>query len=503
MLVRKNRWLRLACLPVALSFVAAACGSDDDEAADTTTAPAATAAPAATDAPEATTADTEAGGADTTAAPTEETTADTAVVITRPENCTSQEMAEPSGEGDGEVTITGPERDEPSVAAINEVLSAFGEENGIEITFIGDADWEANISTQVSGGNPPDIGVFPQPGKLRDFACAGFVYPLSGEVNESLAANWSTDYSDYAKDSDVQYGVPVKTDLKSLVWYQPARFEAAGYEVPQTFDEFIDLIAQINADGEGKPLCVGIESGTATGWTYTDWVEEMVLRMHGGEVYDKWVNHEIPFNDPKIVESMQAVLDVWSEENVFASGGNIAATNFGDNAQPLIDGDCFMHRQASFFSGFLGEAGAVFADDSDEAIDVFYFPDINGDKPVLTAGTFAAPFNNDPDTMKVIAYMATADYAQKRQAAQTAFLDGGLSGYLSAAQGQDPSVYQGLESGFIEILNNSELSRFDASDLMPAAVGSGTFWSEGTSAVNGDKTAQEAADAIEASWPSD
>jgi alpha-glucoside transport system substrate-binding protein len=58
---------------------------------------------------------------------------------------------------------------------------------------------------------------------------------------------------------------------------------------------------------------------------------------------------------------------------------------------------------------------------------------------------------------------------------------GGLSGFLSAAIGQDPSVYQPLEQSFLEILETSEIVRFDASDLMPADVGAGTFWSEGTS----------------------
>ena len=81
----------------------------------------------------------------------------------------------------------------------------------------------------------------------------------------------------------VQYGVPVKADLKSLVWYQPARFAANGYEVPETFDEFTALVDQIAADGN-RPLCVGIESGQATGWPFTDWVEDMVLRQHGAEV---------------------------------------------------------------------------------------------------------------------------------------------------------------------------------------------------------------------------
>ena len=101
-----------------------------------------------------------------------------------------------------------------------------------------------------------------------------------------------------------------------------------------------------------------------------------------------------------------------------------------------------------------------------------------------------------------MAYIATAEYAETRQRILTEFLGGGLSGYLSAAQGQDPSVYQPLEQEFLSILANAEISRFDGSDLMPADVGAGTFWTQGTSAVNGDVTAQEAADAIEASWPS-
>jgi len=104
---------------------------------------------------------------------------------------------------------------------------------------------------------------------------------------------------------------------------------------------------------------------------------------------------------------------------------------------------------------------------------------------------------------ELLAYMATPDYAEARQTAQQALKGGGdaLSGFLSAVNGQDMSVYQPLEQSFLDILNDSEIVRFDASDLMPADVGAGSFWTEGTSAVNGDITAQEAADTIEASWP--
>lgn len=459
----KKRWIKLAAAPIAFALVVASCGSDGDSGTGSDTT------------------ETAGGGG-------------------------GGETTDTAGGGSTEnfdgatVTITGPERDDPSIAAIQDTLAAFGESVGIEIEYTGDADWEANINTQVEGGNPPNISIFPQPGKLADFARAGSVVALTDEVNATIDEFWSDDFQTYGEVDGTQYGVPVKTDLKSLVWYQPDRFAADGYEVPTTFEEFQTLVADMAAAGGAKPLCVGIESGQATGWTFTDWTEEMVLRQHGGDVYDQWVSNEIPFDDPQIVESMQTVVDLWSDDNVFASGGSIAATNFGDNAQPLVDGDCYMHRQASFFAGFFPE-GTAFADGSEGAVDVFYFPDINGDRPALTAGTYAAAFDDEPATMAVLNYMATADYAQTRQAAQTEFLEGGLSGFLSAAQGQDPGVYQPLEQSFLEILNTSELSRFDASDLMPAAVGAGTFWSEGTSLVNGDTDAGTAATRIQESWP--
>lgn len=408
-----------------------------------------------------------------------------------------QETEAPAGKT--EITVTGPERSEEEAGAFQDALNVWGAANGVTVTYLGDADWESNINTQVQAGNAPDISIFPQPGKLADFARDGYIVPLTDEVNASI--EWSDAWKQFGLVDGQQYGVPLKSDLKSLVWYQPSRFADAGYSVPTTFAEFTALVSKMAADGGPKPLCVGIESGTATGWTYTDWVEEMVLRQHGADVYDQWVAHEIPFNDPRIVESMKAVLDLWTKENVYASGGTIASTAFQDNGQPLVDGDCYMHRQASFYSAFI-PAGTVFGDGPGE-VNVFYFPDINGDRPVLGAGVLAAAFNDDPNVMKLMSYLGSAQYAMERQKAQAERKggNGALSGFLSAAIGQDPSVYTPLEQSFLEILETAAIVRFDASDLMPADVGAGTFWTEGTSAVNGDITAQQAADRIEASWP--
>ncbi len=397
------------------------------------------------------------------------------------------------------VTLSGPENSELDAAGIAAAFASFTEETGITVEYSGSRDFSDNIGVQAEAGTTTDIAIFPQPGKVADFARDGLIQPITDSVKSATDANWASAWNEFGIVDGTQYAIPVKTDLKSLVWYKPAAFETAGYDIPTTWDEFTGLADTMIADGN-TPLCVGIESGGATGWAFTDWVEDLMLRMESPETYDAWVAHEIPFNDPKVAGVFNTVLDLWNTPGmVYASGGTIAATPFADNAQPLLDDKCMMHRQASFYTGMFAD-GTAFADGSDNAVDVFFFPSVKGDKPVLGAGTLAAAFNDRPEVWAVMEHMTTPAYAEARQAEQ-ASIQGGVSGFLSAAKGQDMGLYTPLEQSFIEILTTAEVVRFDASDLMPAAVGAGTFWTEGTAAVNGDKSVAEALDAIEASWP--
>ena len=104
------------------------------------------------------------------------------------------------------------------------------------------------------------------------------------------------------------------------------------------------------ADGK-TPFCIGIGSDDATGWPFTDWVEDFMLRMKGPEVYDQWYKHEIPFDDPDVVEVGQAVYDLWSQPGyVYGGVQSVAATPFADAGLPLLEGNCMMHRQGNFYS---------------------------------------------------------------------------------------------------------------------------------------------------------
>ena len=81
---------------------------------------------------------------------------------------------------------------------------------------------------------------------------------------------------------------------------------------------------------------------------------------------------------------------------VYAQGGTIASTSFRDNGEPLVNGDCMMHRQASFFSAFFPD-GTPVQDGSEGAIDVFQFPVGDIDPPiVLTAAPWSVRSTTSP-----------------------------------------------------------------------------------------------------------
>jgi alpha-glucoside transport system substrate-binding protein len=481
----RRTWQRWLAVPIAITFVAAACStSDDDDDAgggDSVETPTDTGG-------EGTSAPSDTGGEST-----EGTTAGS-----EPGDSTTLPPTPGAGSA-GSVTVFGVEDSENEAGAMQDALTEFGEANGIDITYVGRRDFEQQINAQVLGGNPPDIAAFPQPGKVLQFAQDGDVLPIPDDVLASVSEGWDESYLSFYNLDGTQYGIPFKSDLKSLVWYVPSVWEEKGYEIPETLTDFFALAEEMIANGD-TPLCVGIESGPATGWPFTDWVEEIVLRDQGIDYYNQWVAHEVPFNDPPVVEAMERVNELWSTDGaVYASGGSIAATAFGANAEPLVNGQCMMHRQANFFAAFFPE-GTEFGEGPDQ-VSTFYFPADEG-KPVLVGGNAVAAFRDAPEVWQVMEYLGSPEYANARQAAQTARAGGGNSGYLTGNSGVDTTLWNELEQGFIETLTTADPAAFDGSDQMPADVGSGAFWTEGTSFVNGDQDAQSTADNIEASWPS-
>ena len=365
---------------------------------------------------------------------------------------------------------------------------------GIKIDHEGSGEFEAQLGVRVDGGNAPDLAFIPQPGLLKRFADAGKLKPAGNDTKAMAEQNYSPDWLKYSTVDGKFYGAPLGSNVKSFVWYSPKTFKEKGWNIPTTWDELIALSDTIAASGT-KPWCAGIESGDATGWPATDWIEDLMLRTTTPEVYDQWTTHGIPFNDPQVAAAVDKAGTILKNEK-YVNGGfggvkSIATTSFQEAGTPITAGKCAMHRQASFYANQWPQ-GTKVAEDGD--VFAFYFPAVDPakGKPVLGGGEFVAAFADRPEVQVVQTYLASGEYANSRAK---------IGDWVSANKKLDlNNVPNPADKLSVQILQDEKtVFRSDGSDLMPAAVGAGTFWKGMVDWINGKDTVT-VLNGIESSW---
>ena len=395
------------------------------------------------------------------------------------------------------VTVFGPWL-APEDDIFRSAMAYFEAATGATVTYTGSDGFEQQIVIDAEAGSAPNIAVFPQPGLAAVMAAQGLLTPLSDDLaswttdNYAAGSSW-VDLGTYADENgeDQFYGFFYNVNVKSLVWYVPENFEDAEYELPESMEDLIALSEQMIADGE-TPWCIGLGSGPATGWPATDWVEDIMLRTQPPEVYDAWVSNELPFNSPEVINALET-FGMFAKNDDMVAGGSAAvgSTDFRDSPGGLFTSppQCYMHKQASFIPAFMPEGVEIGVD-----ADFFYFPSFaDGDlgNPVLGGGTLMAV--TDPsDATSALMDFFKEPIAHEVMMAQTGFLTP-HSGVNLDAYGEPSLRGQG------EILLNATTFRFDGSDLMPGAIGAGTFWTGMVDYVGG-ASAEDVANAIQESW---
>jgi alpha-glucoside transport system substrate-binding protein len=378
------------------------------------------------------------------------------------------------------------------IADLKAGYAPFEKCTGATIKIEGTDQFETQVNVRLAGGNAPDMIDFPQPGLMASLARKGQLKPLTAKAAASVNGDFIGGWKELGTVDGKAYGMPARANIKSLVWYSPEAFKAKGYAIPNTIDELNKLSDKIVADG-GTPWCAGIESGVATGWVVTDWMEDFMLRINGEKVYDDWVNHKIAFNDPKVKTVMDTVGGYLKNEKYIGSANAIkaiATTKFQEGGFPILEGKCYMHRQASFYSGIWPD-GTTIGDNG--KVNIFYLPSAGKTKYMLGAGDVIAAGTNKPETMDAILYSGSNEYFAGYIAKGRKDLTPNKT--FDTAKFQDPTTKK-----FADLLKSSDVFRFDASDLMPGAVGAGTFWTEATKWITGQSTDDTLAN-IEKSWP--
>jgi alpha-glucoside transport system substrate-binding protein len=364
--------------------------------------------------------------------------------------------------------------------AFSAVIAVFEEQNpDIDVVYSGSAEFETLINVRVEAGDPPDIAAIPQPGLVQRFAENGDIIPLWDQAIADVQANYSPAWLDLASFGGTPYAVFHRVNAKGWVWYNKPAFEGAGYEVPTTWDELQALEDQMVSDGN-TPWSIGIESGAATGWVGTDWLENIMLRTQPVDMYDAWVAAELPFSSPEVTNAWEIMDSIWmNPDYVYGGPAYIATTRFQDAPLELFTSppNAWLHMQGSFVTGFFPEDVQA---NLDEDVGVFSLPPIDESLPktLEVGGDMYVVFtqNDRPEVRKFIEFLTTAASVEP-WATQ--------GGSLFPHKDQDLSWYPTqIEANMAEAILGAEAARFDASDAM-ASECNVAFWRGVTDYVGG------------------
>jgi alpha-glucoside transport system substrate-binding protein len=370
-------------------------------------------------------------------------------------------------EGRPVVEVFGPVVGE-SGTRLAEVLREASADSPVELRYVGVTSFDEQLADRLDRGDRPGVALLPQPGRLFDLVERGLVAPLDDALVASLRSSTAPALLDLVSVDGQPAASWLTVDVKGLLWYRPDVVAAQVGTVPATLDELVAFSATEAGDGDAvAPFCVALEAGSSTGWVGTDLVESFVLQRLGPAAYDRWTTGDVRFDSPEIAGVFGELDDLLRVPGAVAGGTSRAlGTPWGDAAGQLL-GDparCVFVHQADFLRR---EFSATTAVDAAGDVDFAPMPGTGRDRSLLLGGLLAAPLDGTPAVQEAMVLLAGPEVA-------TALFETGL--YLSPHRAARSAVTDPVAARLVDLVTGAQVVRFDGSDLMEPAIGTGTFW---------------------------
>ena len=340
---------------------------------------------------------------------------------------------------------------------LNKILAPFVAACGVKINAESSRD-QALLDTRVKGGNPPDV-TFWQTTQLAQYKDQLKSLDELGVTLDNYADFWTSQGTVDGK----MMGLPVKADIKTIIWYSPKAFEAAGYAVPTTWEELDALVEKMVTDGK-IPWSMGMESGDATGWTGTDFLQDILLVKQGPQYVKDIISGKVAYNDAGVKDAY-TTYGKWAMGDKYTVGGakGTVSTNFNDAILKVFgpNAEAMMVKQSGFAQGtILGTyADLKYGED-------FAFFQVPGAKGLQGGSDWMMTFNASPAVKALFKYIASAE-GGKAWAAAGFDLTPNKAGAESYA---DPALAKRAE-----IRNSATDFTPDIGDSIPGGFGSAEF----------------------------
>jgi ABC-type glycerol-3-phosphate transport system substrate-binding protein len=341
-------------------------------------------------------------------------------------------------------------------------LGLFQEQTGIQVSYAYDTHSIATVlETRIKSHCVPDVALLPQPGTMDDFVRAGDLKLLGPIVGNLVKHNYSPAWRQLGSVDRRLYGVWFKGAAKSMIWYRPQAFARAGItHPPRTWAELI-------ADAR-KLVAVGIQPfaiGGATGWTLTDWFENIYLATAGARRYQELAKNRIQWTDPSVRHALVLLGEIFGRRALSGPLSVSARTTFAESVEQVFGSH---PRAAMVFEGdFVRSYLPASLPPGDARFFDFPSPAPTPRPTTEVGGDVAVLFTKRPGAERLLRFLATP-------AAGAIWAHAG--GFISPNRDLPLSDYpDALSRKLAHRLVDATTIRFGLSDQEPTAFGSDPY----------------------------
>jgi alpha-glucoside transport system substrate-binding protein len=372
-----------------------------------------------------------------------------------------------SSNGPGSVTVlatwTGTEEEQ-----FRHVLDAFTARTGISVTYQGTRALSQVLLSDVQRGNPPDVAILSSPAELAKYARQRQLYAL-----DDVIAGHRSAYDQHwlLPQNGKIYTVPVKVNLKSLIWYDPKHFPTRPN--PRTWGQVVDLNQKV-AGGAGVPWCLGMGDAPSSGWPGTDMIESIMLNQFGPELFWSWSVGGLPWVSPQVKKVWTLFGELTASSRTGSGGASALLTGYEDAGRPMFANPpgCYLEQQDSSIMNVFQRYRDAHGNSPRPGIDFDFFPvpafgtptDDPASREWEVSADLAGMFNATSPARRLMQFLASED-------AQRIWPSIPGASAFTANRNVDSSVYaDDVSKRISSIIRAAGALCFDASDAMPPAL---------------------------------
>ena len=325
--------------------------------------------------------------------------------------------------------------------AFEAALNRLDDGTGRTYTYEGTSSLRETLVSQLEADAPPDVAILNSIGELTEYARRDKLKPLAGETVERAYRPWAPTL--LVDGRRRPYWVPLKVDLKSLVW------------------------SKKGTSSDDPTWCVGLASQATSGWPGTDWIEDILLHQAGPGVYEDWATSRLSWRDPAVQRAWTTWAGLLGDRSSQSIERSLTTSYEGTSGpggpRGLLNSpgfDCSYEHQSAFIRYLYAsddirvESSARFLDGRAENREAYE-----------VAGDMAAVFSDDPAAQELVERLSSPAGRRLWQAEA----DPAVRPLFPNTTGLPPTAPANLVEQEIDALLNSRARMlcFDASDVMP------------------------------------